>query len=135
VAYDGLQLRAAQLLGVSSGERYMQWRYDDRSRLLASLAGVAPDNDPLAPAPGRVLEQLTPSDYRLAQERLSQFDAATAAALTSKGIDTSTVDPPSSYFDRRPGGGHKIDRFTQGQENRPFGWDGAERVDDGRFVY
>jgi YD repeat-containing protein len=135
VTYDGLQLPSARLLGVSSGERFMQWRYDDRSRLLLSLAGVAPDTDPFAPAPGRVTEDLTQADYRLAQQRLPQFDGPTTDVLKAKGIDTSELDPPSSHFERRPGGGHKIGEFAQGETVRPFDWNGSQRIDDGRFIY
>ncbi|MDP9191453.1 MAG: hypothetical protein M3P06_07105 [Acidobacteriota bacterium] len=40
VTYDGLQLASAKLLGVSSGERFQHWSYDDRSRVAASLYAV-----------------------------------------------------------------------------------------------
>jgi RHS repeat-associated protein len=135
VQYDGLQLSAAQLLGISSEERSMQWRYDERGRLRASLSGVQSDHDPLAPEQGRVLEQLTPADYRTAQERLSRFDSDTLAELRAKNFDTSAIDPPSTQFERRPGGGHKIGKVTHGADVRQFDWNASQRVDDGRFLY
>lgn len=135
VAYDGLQKSSAQLLGVSSGSRYMQWRYDERSRLIASVAGASVGSDPLSAVPGSAQDSLDPADFRSAQIRTAQFDAATAAALQAKGIDTTRLDPPSAAFDEQGGGGHKIAKVTKGPKVYPFAWNGAERLSDGRFEY
>ncbi|MDQ3282371.1 MAG: hypothetical protein M3Q69_13300, partial [Acidobacteriota bacterium] len=136
VDYDGLQIRSTQLLGVSSDQRYSQFRYDDRSRLRASVAGAAADANPFAAVPGRSLQALTPADFRSADERQSHFDTATAAALQAKRVDTTTIDPPSKTFSELPGGGHKIEQVTRGSRTFVFGWNnGSERIDDGRFTY
>jgi RHS repeat-associated protein len=130
VAYDGLQKSAARLLGLSSGQRYARYAYDDRSRLAASVYGTRQLAPPIVPLPGRAREYLNPADFRNAQERTPQLDA-----LQSNGIDTSKIDPPTTTFDEQPGGGHKIARLTQGPLVFPFGYDGSERIDDGRFLY
>jgi RHS repeat-associated protein len=135
VAFDGLQIRSAQLLGVASDQRFTHWSYDERSRLRASIAGATATADLSAPIPGRAQEEQTPADFRLAQERISQFDGPTSAALAAKRIDTSAVDPPTATFEEKPGGGHKISKVTKGAKSYAFAWNGAERVDDGRFLY
>jgi RHS repeat-associated protein len=78
---------------------------------------------------------MTPADFRLAQQRTPQLDAGTRAVLASQGVDATAIDPPSAEFEEKPGGGHKIGQLARGAVVRPFGWQGAERVDDGRFVY
>lgn len=131
VTYDGLQIAEARLLGVGAGERVSRWGYDARGRVIASLYGVLSSAPPPgAPVPGRAREQLTPADFRDQQERTSRFTTAPPA-----GVDTSKIDPPTTTFAERAGGGHKIDAVTRGDVVRPFGWDGAQRVSDGRFVY
>jgi RHS repeat-associated protein len=134
VAYDGLQKSSARMLGLSSGERYNHWKYNDRSQVEASLYGVKNANaDPAASVPGRAREDLSPADFRNAQERTPQLDDGTRAVLAAKNIDTTKVDPPTSTFDEQSG--HKIAQMTKGPLALPFGYNGAERVDDGRFVY
>jgi hypothetical protein len=83
--------------------------------------------------PGRSKEALTPADFRSAQERTPQFDAATRAALQSRGIDPAAVDPATATFAEQTG--HKIAQMTKGPQVRPFACQGAERIDDGRFTY
>ncbi|HUP60264.1 MAG TPA: Ig-like domain-containing protein [Thermoanaerobaculia bacterium] len=127
VTHDGLHKSDAKLLGISGGDRYTSWRHDTRGRLSASLFGaVDPNADPSAPIPGRAREELTPADFRTAQERVQQ--------LTSGGT-AAPGDPPTKTIGERAGGGHKIDRVTRGPNVYPFGYGGAEVVDDGRFVY
>jgi len=135
VAYNGLQTASAKLLGIASGERYMLFGYDDRSRLLASLYGVKnPNADATAASiPGRAKEALNPADFRNAQERTPQLDAPTRMALSSKGIDPARVEPPSSTYSERSG--HKIAEMTKGAQVRSFEYQGAERIDDGQFAY
>ncbi|HEY6211627.1 MAG TPA: Ig-like domain-containing protein, partial [Vicinamibacterales bacterium] len=116
VGYDGLQKSSLRLLGVSS--QPTNFSYDARSRLVTA---------------DRSTEVLNPADFRNAEERTPQLDEATRAALQSRGIDTAAIDPPSSAFDEQAG--HKIKRSARGAEVRPFGYNGAERVDDGRFTY
>ncbi len=135
VAYDGLQKSATRLLGISSNERFARFAYDDRSRLTASVFGTREIAPPIVPLPGRAREQLSPADFREAQERTPQLDSSTASLLATKAIDVSTIDPPSSTFEEKPGGGHKIAKATKGPLAQPFGYDGAERIDDGRFTY
>ncbi|HET8798096.1 MAG TPA: RHS repeat-associated core domain-containing protein, partial [Thermoanaerobaculia bacterium] len=135
VGYDGLQTSEARMLGVSSSERVARWRYDARSRVEAAVYGVRDDADPSVAVPGREREQVTKADFRERQERTPQLDAATRSALESRGIDPAKFDPPGPSFEKEPNGGHKIGKMTRGPEVRPFGWQGAERIDDGRFVY
>jgi RHS repeat-associated protein len=122
VQHEGLQTSEARLLGVASGERASKFAYDDRSRLRASVFGARRDADPQL-AKGSAREDVDPADFRKAHERTRALKTLAA------------VDPPSSTYDEKPGGGHKIDKITKGPVVRPFGYDGAERVDDGRFVY
>jgi RHS repeat-associated protein len=134
VTYDGLQKASAKLLGLSSGERHQHWSYDARGRVAASLYGVqAPTADPSGAIPGSARENLNPADFRGAHERTAQLDAATHSALQSKGIDPTKVEPPTVSFTEQAG--HKIAAVTRGPQVRPFAYQGAERVDDGRFMY
>ena len=121
VAYDGLQKSQSRLLGISSGERFTRYVYDDRSRLAASVFGTRAAANPSAAIPGRARELLTPADFRTAQERTPALESA--------------IGPPTSTFAEQPGGGHKIARMEQGPLVLPFAYDGAERIDDGRFIY
>jgi len=135
ISHDGLQVSEARILGVSSESRASRFVYDARSRLEASVFGTKSAAPPTVPLPGRAKDDLSSADFRRAQERTSSFDEATRSLMTSRGVDTSTIDPPAATFDEKPGGGHKIEKATKGPVVRPFGWNGAERVDDGRFVY
>jgi RHS repeat-associated protein len=128
VKHDGLQTSEARMLGIASEERMSLFAYDARSRLAASIFGAKNAIDPTAPTPGSSREKVNAADYRNAQER-------TKILKPLSGVDSSQIDPPSAMFDEKPGGGHKIDKVTRGFQVRPFGWDGAERIDDGRFVY
>jgi RHS repeat-associated protein len=134
-AHDGLQVSEARMLGVSGGERAARFEYDVRSRLSASVFWTTSAVPPVAPIPGRAREELSQSDFRKTQERTPQLDALSLSAARARGVDTSKIDPPTASFDEKPGGGHKIDKVTKGPIVQPFGWQGPERVDDGRFVY
>ncbi|HJQ41170.1 MAG TPA: RHS repeat-associated core domain-containing protein [Thermoanaerobaculia bacterium] len=116
VAYDGLQKSAILPLGVASP--VTNFTYDARSRLVTA---------------NRSTQVLTPSDFRTEEQRAPQLDDATRAALQARGIDTTTIDPPSSKFTEQTG--HKIKQAARGPVVRPFGYNGAERADDGRFTY
>lgn len=134
VTYDGLQKSSAKLLGLASGTRYQHWRYDDRSRVAASLYGSKdPNADPLAALPGRSAEQLSAADFRSSHKRTPYFNSTASSTLQSKGIDSTKLDPPTSTFTE--GAGHKIAKMTKGAVVRLFGYNGAERIDDGRFTY
>lgn len=137
IKYDGLQISEARLLGVSAGERVSKWTYDLRSRLRASLAASARRDAELESEAtrGRAKEQLSAADFRNAQERTPQLDAATRGAMLARGVDPSKVDPPSMTLAERAGGGHKIETVTKGAAVRTFGYSGAEVIDDGRFIY
>ncbi|MEO8382329.1 MAG: RHS repeat-associated core domain-containing protein, partial [Acidobacteriota bacterium] len=127
VKHDGLQTSEARMLGMASEERMALFAYDARSRVGASLFGVKHALDPTVPVPGSAREQLDVADYRNAQER--------TPALKAPAPGAAQVDPVTAVFAEKPGGGHKIDKVTQGPLVRPFVWNGAERVDDGRFLY
>ena len=125
VQHDGLQVMDAKLLGLSSGERYTKYDYDDRSRVRASLFGTTNANaDPRVPIPGQASEDLTAADFRRAQARVQQVPGTTTAG-----------DPPSKTMTERGGGGHKIAQLTRGPLILPYGYNGSEVVDDGRFTY
>jgi RHS repeat-associated protein len=134
VTYDGLQKASARLLGLASGERYQHWSYDARSRVSASLYGVKSANaDPEASVPGRATEELNPADFRNAQSREPALDSATRTLLAEKQIDATKIDPPTASFTEQSG--HKVAEMTKGPQVRPFAYQGAERIDDGRFTY
>jgi RHS repeat-associated protein len=134
VTYDGLQKASARLLGLASGERHQLWSYDARSRVAASLYGVKNASaDANAPVPGRAKEDLNPADFRNAQEREPALDAATRIVLAEKQIDSAKIDPPTATFTEQSG--HKVAEMTKGPQVRPFAYQGAERIDDGRFTY
>jgi RHS repeat-associated protein len=123
--HDGLQKSDAKLLGIGAGNRHTKWRYDERSRLAASIFGVSDANaDPAVPIRGSVREQLTPADFRTAQERVQHLTTASAAG-----------DPPTKTLTERAGGGHKIAEVATGTNVYSFDYAGAELVDDGRFTY
>jgi RHS repeat-associated protein len=128
VKHDGLQTSEARMLGIASEERMSLFAYDARSRLAASIFGAKNAIDPTAPTPGSSREKVNAADYRNAQER-------TKILKPLSGVDSSQIDPPTATFDEKGGGGHKIGKVTRDFQVRPFGWNGAERIDDGRFVY
>lgn len=137
VTFDGLQKKDARLLGVSSEQRHTLWSYDDRSRLEASVFGTLNAGiDPAAAVvPGQAIEKLTPADFRREQERTPQLDPVASAALASRGVDLTRVDPPTMVMKEKAGGGHKIDELIRGSETRKMEYAGSERVDDGLFIY
>src|SRR5262249_27530334 len=117
-----------------SGAWYQHWRYDDRSRVVASLYGSKSASADLSVVlPGRAQEAFGPSDFRTAQVRATRLDAATRAALQDKGIDPATIEPATANFSEQAG--HKIRQMTKGSQVRPFAYQGAQRIDDGRFTY
>ncbi len=116
VAYDGLQKSSIRPAGVSAP--VTTFTYDSRSRLVTA---------------DRSTQILTPADFRTEEQRARQLDDATRAALQARGMDTTAIDPPSSTFSEQTG--HKIASATRGPVVRPFGYNGAERADDGRFTY
>ncbi|HUR79583.1 MAG TPA: Ig-like domain-containing protein, partial [Thermoanaerobaculia bacterium] len=110
IEHEGVQIKRAQLLGVSGGARANEYTYDDRARLETSKSaresGAASS-----------VEQVNAADFRLTLQRPDE-----AAAL------------PSMTFTESPG--HKIATMTRGNETRTFSYgNGAERVRDGRFTY
>ncbi|HEX4935510.1 MAG TPA: hypothetical protein VFV33_20155, partial [Gemmatimonadaceae bacterium] len=111
VAYDGLQIAEANLLGLSASARVHQWDYDEQGRLVSSSYG----RDRGAPSPA--IEDLSPADDRLAQVRPTPQPG----------------DPPSATFATAPA--HKITQEVRGSDVRQFAYAGAERTDDGRFEY
>ena len=120
-AFDGLQLRDAQLLGVSGGAHSIGWTYDARSRLETVDSGRD------------TTQVLSPSDFRSALERTSRFDPATRAQLAARGIDVNKLDPPSQTAGEATG--HKVDQVVDGASVRTFTYNGSERNDDGTFSY
>ncbi len=135
VTYDGLQVSSARLLGVSSNERRSFFRYDGRGRLVSSVFATLGDvPESLDPIPGRANEQLTPADFRVAQDRLSIFDDATKAVLLGAGIDPAAIEP-QTVTATESAKGHKIEQLCRGAECEEIGWSGSERTSDGRFFY
>ena len=111
LAFDGLQVSEATLLGLSAGDRAHQWGYDEHGRLMSSSYG----RDRGAPAPA--IENLSPADDRVSQDRPA----------------AKPGDPPSTTFASAPG--HKLREAVRGTDVRAFAYGGAERIDDGRFAY
>jgi RHS repeat-associated protein len=110
LAYDGLQLRAAELLGIG-GSRVNEFTYDERSRLKTSAYGK-------------------PSGSAGAEEKVEAFDFRSELVRPK----STPADPPSLTFAHAPG--HKIASVTRDAATRVFSYGtGAERVDDGRFTY
>jgi len=136
-AHDGLQISDEQLLGISSDERHSRFRYDDRSRLDASVFGTSnPTAIPTAAAtPGRADEQLTPADFRNGQERTPLLDPATSAVLTAGNVNTAAIDPPTLALSELSGGGHKIEKVQKGSSVALRSYTGSQVTSDGRFNY
>ncbi|HEX7708965.1 MAG TPA: Ig-like domain-containing protein [Thermoanaerobaculia bacterium] len=112
IDFDGIQIAKAALHGVSGGVRANEYTYDERSRLETSRAARSSSSS------YRAIEHLDPADFREVLER----------------TDTEAGTLPSLAFERETG--HKIAALTRGGETRTFSYGGgAERVDDGRFVY
>ncbi|MHB9001976.1 MAG: RHS repeat-associated core domain-containing protein [Thermoanaerobaculia bacterium] len=120
-AFDGLQIRDAQLLGISNGTRVSHWSYDARSRLTIATIGR------------NVTQSLTPADFRTELTRTPRFDAPSHAALTGRGIDVVRLDPPSQSATEAAA--HKIASVTDGASIRTYTYNGSERKDDGTFEY
>ncbi len=143
VAYDGLLVNDATLIGVSGGLRHTSHSYDKRGRLngsivAASTAGQAPPPGGAAASPGSTAETPDPADFRTGQSRAPLLDPTVASLLQSRGIDTAAIDPPSQTATPAPG--HKIQTVTRGTSTRTFDFaiDSAiksELVDDGLFHY
>jgi len=107
ITYDGEQVGTATLHGVSDEARVNEYSYDDRGRLKTSK--VARTTSDAGPA----TEVVSDPDFR-------------------KQLDRSVL--PGLVFTEQTG--HKIADVTRGQTTRTFSYgDGAERIDDGRFVY
>ncbi|MCA1733237.1 MAG: hypothetical protein LC732_06490, partial [Acidobacteria bacterium] len=135
VTHDGLQVDSARMLGMSSEERRSHFRYDARGRLAASLFATLGDAPvALDPMPGRAKEELTPADFRTAQERLPHLDAATQNVLAAAGIDPQSVEPPTVTA-TESAKGHKTEQLCRGTDCEQIGWTGGERTEDGRFYY
>jgi hypothetical protein len=112
IDYDGVQIARATLHGVSSDTRANEYGYDDRSRLAQSRAART------SGAVDKATEHVDSADFRTALERVESGPAA----LPSLGFARQT--------------GHKIAHVVRGGETRTFLYGGgAERVDDGKFVY
>jgi RHS repeat-associated protein len=112
IEYDGTQIAKATLHGVSNETRANQYGYDDRSRLASSTAARTNGTSALA------IEHVDHADFRTALER----------------TDSGPQSLPSLAFVQQPG--HKIAQLARNGSTRTFSYGGgAERVDDGRFVY
>jgi len=139
VAYDGLLVNDATLIGVSGGLRHTRHSYDRRGRLggsvvAASADAQAPPPGAAASSPGSTAEAPDPADFRTGQSRAPLLDPAVASLLQSRGINTASIDPPSQTATPAPG--HKIETFTRGTSTRTFVFAGrSELVDDGLFRY
>ncbi|HXA18390.1 MAG TPA: Ig-like domain-containing protein [Thermoanaerobaculia bacterium] len=139
VAYDGLLVKDATLIGVSNGLRHTRHTYDRRGRLggsvvAASADAQAPPPGGAASSPGSTVETPDPADFRTGQSRAPLLDPTVASLLQSRGIDTAAIDPPSVTATPFPG--HKIQTFSRGTSTRTFNFDGkSELVDDGLFLY
>ena len=110
VQHDGLQIGSTTLLGVSGGARANRYLYDDFGRLASSsIAG----------------EETAPSSW----ERLDKADFR-------HELDRPAGQPASlPSLDFAHEAGHKIGSVSRDGEQRTFVYDGAERVDDGRWQY
>jgi RHS repeat-associated protein len=139
VAYDGLLVNDAALIGVSGGARHTSHSYDKRGRLRGSIvganaAGMAPPPDAAATTPGSTAEVPDPANFRTGQSRAPLLDPAVSSLLQSRGVDTSKIDPPPQTS--IPAAGHKIGTFTRGASTRIFDFaNKSELLDDGLFRY
>ncbi|HEV8657778.1 MAG TPA: HNH/ENDO VII family nuclease [Thermoanaerobaculia bacterium] len=112
IIFDGLQKSKATLLGLSGGARSNQWDYDDRSRLQRTILARDGSSKPQT-------EDLTAGDFRSGVDR----------------TPTTPIDPPSVVFRESPSGGHKIDKVERGLVVEQFTFTGAERTEDGKYIY
>jgi RHS repeat-associated protein len=135
IGYDGLQINAMNLLGVSAGVRNNRFGYDDRSRLKAAVYGTSDPNALPAPnAPGTIAPQYTAADFLGGLDHRPKLDAATRTVLAAKNINVNAIDP-TSMTATETAGGHKIATVTQNGQTRTFLHAKSERTDDGRFIY
>ncbi len=112
ITFDGTQIAKATLHGVSNETRANEYAYDDLSRLAQSRAARISGTSDLA------IEQVDKADFRIALERTT----------------TGPAPLPSLSFAQQTG--HKIAEMVRGGQSRTFSYgSGAERIDDGRFVY
>ncbi len=112
ITFDGTQIAKATLHGVSNETRANEYAYDDLSRLARSRAARISGTADLA------VEQVDKADFRIALERTTSGPAPL----------------PSLSFAQQTG--HKIAEMVRGGESRTFSYgSGAERIDDGRFIY
>lgn len=112
ITYDGVQIANATLHGVSNETRANEYQYDERSRLAASTAARTNGTSAVA------IEHVDPADFRTALER----------------SDSGPAPLPSLAFAQQPG--HKIAELVRNGATLTFSYgNGAEGIDDGRFVY
>ncbi len=112
ITFDGTQIAKATLHGVSNETRANEYAYDDLSRLARSRAAR------ISGAADLAVEQVDKADFRNALERTT----------------TGPAPLPSLSFAQQTG--HKIAEMVRGGQSRTFSYgSGAERIDDGRFIY
>jgi RHS repeat-associated protein len=125
ILFEGLQRKREQLLGLSGGERYTHYGYDDRGRVNDSIvATLDPNAIPQIGIPGAATVNLTDADFRSELNR----------TIVKQNDPPSTITTQSAR-------GHKATSITRGAASETLryqGADGAEvsvRTDDARYHY
>ena len=125
ILFEGLQRKREQLLGLSGGERYTHYGYDDRGRVTGSVVATLDANAiPAIGIPGAATVNLTDADFR---------------GELSRTI-VKQNDPPSTIT-AESRNGHKAVSLTRGTATESLLYkaaDGADvsvRTDDARYHY
>jgi len=125
ILFEGLQRKREQLLGLSGGERYTHYGYDDRGRVTGSVvATLDPNAIPAIGIPGAATVNLTDADFRGELSR----------TIVKQNDPPSTITAESTK-------GHKPISLTRGTATETLLYkaaDGADvsvRTDDARYHY
>jgi RHS repeat-associated protein len=120
VKFEGTQRKSEQLLGISGGQRYTSFGYDDQGRVTGQVtAGLDPNAIPQLGIPGASTVTLSDADFRSELNRTA----------------------PPSTITGQSAKGHKVASITKGAATETLlykGADGSEvsvRTDDARYHY
>jgi hypothetical protein len=120
VKFEGSQRKSEQLLGISGGQRFDTFGYDDQGRVTGKVtAGIDPNAIPQLGIPGASTVTLSDADFR---------------SELNRTVPASTITGQSAK-------GHKVATVTEGTATETLLYKGADglevsvRTDDARYHY